>query len=152
MIIGIDPDIRKPGVCVMQYDGSFVFKSCSMSELLSMCKTLIDTGCVIAIENVNLNAATYARRSVKNAAANTKVSQNVGMCKAAQTILCDYVEYLGGKVLLAPPGLGKRLGVKEDAKRFAALSGYDGRSNADQRDAWAIAKWANESLQSHTKQ
>jgi len=50
----------------------------------------------------------------------------------------------GYTVVDVPDGVGKQ--VKKNAKLFKQLSGYDGRTNEDKRDAWAIAVWAQNIL------
>jgi hypothetical protein len=62
------------------------------------------------------------------------------MVKAAATLIAELIEYeTGRKVILAPTGLGKQF--KNDAKLFKEVTGYQGSTNEDKRDAYAIAHW-----------
>jgi len=79
----------------------------------------------------------------------SRIAQNVGMVKAAATIIQDYIEHHGGKVILVPPGIGKQ--TKNNAKLFAELTGYTGRTNEDTRDAYWIAKYAYNQVKNGAK-
>lgn len=138
-VIGIDPDIRKPGICFMD-DKGFDFTSWGICELIEDIPLLIKGGDIFAIEDVNAVKTIYAKNRRGNSSVQSRIAQNVGMVKAAGTILIDYIEHHGGKVILVPPGIGKK--TKKDAKLFAELTGYTGRTNEDTRDAYWIAKYA----------
>ncbi len=142
-VIGIDPDMRKPGICFMDDDG-FGFSSWKISELIEDIPLLINGGEIFAIEDVNAVKTIYAKNRRGNQSVQSRIAQNVGMVKAAGTILIDYIEHHGGKVILVPPGIGKQ--TKKDAKLFAELTGYTGRTNEDTRDAYWIAKYAYDKL------
>lgn len=141
-IIGIDPDMRKCGIveCV---DGDFEIESYrkyTTAMLLEDMPIWCNRGYIFAIEDVNAVKAIYAKNRRSNVAVQTRIAQNVGMVKAAGTILVDYIEHHGGKVVLVPPGIGKQ--TKKNAKLFAELTGYKGSTNEDTRDAYWIAKYA----------
>lgn len=145
-VLGIDPDMRKPGICSMG-DWGFDFASWSLCELMYHIRLLANEGDYFAIEDVNQIKTLYAKNRRSNVAVQTKIAQKVGMVKAAGTILIDYIEHHGGKVILVPPGIGRQ--TKNDAKLFAELTGYTGRTNEDTRDAYWIAKYAYEKLKAN---
>ncbi len=139
-IIGIDPDMRKPGVCILHDGVIFDLVSMTTAYLLASIPGYIANGYVFAVENVNEVKGIYTRNQKGGAAVQSKIAQNVGMVKAAGTILIDYIEYSCGKVILVPVGVGKQ--VKSNPKLFGKLTGHKKTTNEDMRDAWAIAKWA----------
>lgn len=147
-VIGIDPDMRKCGV-VECIDGDFKIsfytkKHYTTAALIEDIPCLLNLGYIFAIEDVNAVKTIYAKNRRGNQAIQSRIAQNVGMVKAAGTILIDYIEHHGGKVVLVPPGIGKQ--TKKDAKLFSELTGYTGRTNEDTRDAYWIAKYAYNKL------
>lgn len=137
-IIGIDPDMRKPGICFFDEDG-FEFAAWETCCLLNEVESFSGSH-IFALENVNAIKTIYAKNRKGGQAVQSRIAQNVGMVKAAATIIQDYIEHHGGKVILVPPGIGKQ--TKNNAKLFAELTGYTGRTNEDTRDAYWIAKYA----------
>lgn len=144
-IIGIDPDIDKPGVCALDEGGNILsLESIPISTLIyDLCFSKA-TGekkeVVFAIEDVSKKKATFYKKGVANHAANTRVSNSIGMVQGAHRIIKGIIEHCGYSVIDVPAGVGKQ--VKNNKKLFNQLSGWGGNSNEDKRDAWAIAKWA----------
>jgi len=148
-IIGIDPDMRKCGVCAT-VDGEIdVIMSDDTAALLDAIRYAISEDTWFAIENVNAIKTIYAKNRKGGQAVQSRIAQNVGMVKAAATIIQDYIEHHGGKVILVPPGIGKQ--TKNNAKLFAELTGYTGRTNEDTRDAYWIAKYAYNQVKNGAK-
>jgi hypothetical protein len=155
-IIGIDPDMRKPGIVICD-DGEFDFipkTKYSSAMIIEDVPVWINKGYSFAVEDVNKNKPVYPRvikaktQSQRDAIKGT-IAQKVGMVKGAATILIDYIEHHGGKVILVPPGIGKQ--TKNNAKLFAELTGYTGRTNEDTRDAYWIAKYAYNQVKNGAK-
>lgn len=148
-IIGIDPDMRKPGLCFM-HDGKIEdLLSEDMNYLINSLKYYIyQEKYKIAIEDVNRDNPTYYRGRQSQKVKDT-ISQRVGMVKCAATILSDMCSFYGQEVILVPPGIGKQ--TKNDAKLFAKLTGYTGRTNEDTRDAYWIAKYAYNQVKNGAK-
>lgn len=139
MIIAIDPDMKKPGVCFLDDDGD-ITHLCSMTipDLIQQIHTFKDADYVL--EDVNKVKAIYASNRRANASVGLKIAQSVGMVKAAGTIICDLItDITGNPPELAPVGLGKQ--VKKNAKLFKELTGWQGKTNEDMRDAYAVAIW-----------
>ena len=131
-VIGIDPDMRKPGVveCV---DGEFKIEfyakgNYTTSALIEDVQVWINDGYFFAIEDVNAINTIYAKNRRSNQAIQSRIAQNVGMVKAAGTILIVY--------------------IKNNAKVIAELTDYTGRTNEDTRDAYWIAHYAYNKLKS----
>lgn len=144
MIIGIDPDLQKSGVCALNDDGSIaLLESMTITSLFhSIAEYCQDDLSTYAIEDVNKIGAMYNNHKNKNPRIAANIAQKVGMVKGAATIIASFIEDTTGEPpIMAPVGLGKQ--VKKDAKLFNQLSGWEGKSNEDMRDAWAIAKWVH---------
>jgi Holliday junction resolvasome RuvABC endonuclease subunit len=139
VIIAIDPDLKKSGVCILNDDGEINFLlSMSICELLRIITVYEDA--TFALEDVNKVKTIYARNRRDNAAVGLKIAQSVGMVKGAATLIEDLITGItGNSPILAPVGLGKQF--KNDAKLFKELTGYQGSTNEDKRDAYAIARW-----------
>ena len=135
-ITAIDPDLHKSGICTLNEKCEIQqITTMSIVELIEQVQEFPDD--IYVIEDVNKIKAMYARGENT---ANTKIAQNVGMVKGAATIITSIVTaYAKKPPALAPVGIGKQ--VKKDAKLFNKLSGWNGKTNEDMRDAWAIAKW-----------
>lgn len=136
-VIGIDPDLKKSGICMLDKKGDiFLLLEWSIAELTMF---LADNKKLnYVIEDVLKNKATYNRGV--NAKANTRISQNVGMVKGAASLIIELIEHHTGKPpMLAPAGVGKQL--KNNANLFKNVTGYQGRTNEDKRDAYAVAMW-----------
>ena len=147
-IIGIDPDMRKCGVCILNGESIIEISSWETCCLIGEVGGFSDDY-IFAIENVNAIKTIYAKNRKGGQAVQSRIAQNVGMVKAAATIIQDYIEHHGGKVILVPPGIGKQ--TKNDAKLFAELTGYTGRTNEDTRDAYWIAKYAYNQVKNGAK-
>jgi Holliday junction resolvasome RuvABC endonuclease subunit len=139
MIIAIDPDLKKSGVCILDDNGEiYGLHSKSTYELLDLINVFKDA--TYALEDVNKVKTIYARNRRDNAAVGLKIAQSVGMVKGAATLIEDLITGItGNSPILAPVGLGKQF--KNDAKLFKELTGYQGSTNEDKRDAYAIARW-----------
>lgn len=148
IIIGIDPDVEKSGVCMLDTTGRIMsLESLPLSGILDLIEW--NKEAVYAIEDVLKSKATYTR-GIKNEAAKLKKAQNVGMVKGAARLIIECIEKrTGNKVILAPQGVGKQ--VKQNADLFKELTGYQKQTNEDKRDAWAVAMWAHKYLERLSK-
>lgn len=148
-IIGIDPDMRKCGVCAFHGGEIELLVSEDVSQILHSIPDCVKGGEIFALENVNAIKTIYAKNRKGGQAVQSRIAQNVGMVKASATIIQDYIEHHGGNVILVPPGIGKQ--TKNNAKLFAELTGYTGRTNEDTRDAYWIAKYAYNQVKNGAK-
>ena len=138
-IIGIDPDMRKSGVAVIHQDGSIVeLQSMSIVELSVLAKDMKRS--VFAIEDVNKHGTIYQHNRKGSQGVQARIAQNVGMVKAAGSMIAELIEDATGRPpIMAPLGIGKQ--VKRSAKLFNQLTGWQGKSNEDTRDAACIGRW-----------
>ena len=144
-VLGIDPDLKKPGLCFMHDGKIHNLLSEDMDYLINSLRYYMShEKYIVALEDVNKVKPIYAKHRKGSVAVQTKIAQNVGMVKAAATILTDYARFHGKDVILVPPGIGKQ--TKRNAKLFAELTGYKGSTNEDTRDAYWIAKYAYNKL------
>ena len=140
MILAIDPDLRKSGVCILDAMGRISsLDSLTIVQLLQLVDDL-PSETIYAIEDVNKVKAIYQRNQRENVNIGLKIAQSVGMVKAAGTLIAELIESKTGKpVILAPTGLGKQF--KNDSALFKEITGYSRQTNEDKRDAYAIANW-----------
>lgn len=139
MIVGIDPDLKKSGVCFYKGDRDFDLKSLSLFDLVDVIKEHPDW--IYCIEDVCSKSPTFPR-NIKNAksrrAVEANISQKVGMVKAVATLIEEAVRrYADNEPVMVKPGINST--YKGNAELFNKATGWTGRSNEDTRDAWAIA-------------
>lgn len=144
-VLGIDPDMTKPGLCFMHDGQIHELLSEDMSYLINSLRYYMnEQKYIIALEDVNKVKSIYSKHRRGSVAVQTTIAQNVGMVKASATILMNYASFHGNEVTLVPPGIGKQ--TKKNAKLFKELTGYTGSTNEDTRDAYWIAKHAYNKL------
>lgn len=133
--VGIDPDLRKNGVAVME-DGVYVsLGALGIVELVNMFrKHAGDPETVFILEDVNVHRPTFTRHG-QNEKKMQKISQNVGMVKAIAEVLVEFLSHYGCRFELRAPLKGFAKQAKNDAKLFTRLTGWEGRTNSDVRDA-----------------
>ncbi|SFB80419.1 hypothetical protein SAMN05660443_0231 [Marinospirillum celere] len=138
-VIGIDPDAVKSGIGIFK-DGELVeLKMWSFAELLFQMESLESRqGTVVVLEDVEAIRPTF-KRGKTNQAAMQKISQNVGQVKQTARLIKEMAEYHGVKVVMQRPLTGWFKKAKEDAALFNKLTGWTGRSNADNRDGAMLA-------------
>ncbi|QDP59271.1 MAG: hypothetical protein Tp136SUR676911_10 [Prokaryotic dsDNA virus sp.] len=143
-IIGIDPDMKKSGVATVNFDGGIVdIKSMSVTELTKFISD--NESCFFAIEDVNKHGAIYQHNRKGGRGVQSRIAQNVGMVKAAGSMICEIIEDATGRPpIMAPLGIGKQ--VKRNGKLFNQLTGWQGKSNEDTRDAACIGRWVASQL------
>ena len=139
MITAIDPDLRKSGVCTIDDEGNILLlKSMSAIELIEYVKANPDH--VYGIEDVNKIGAMYATHKHRNPRIAANIAQKVGMVKGVATLIAQLIDACTGREpIMCPVGLGKQ--IKNNAALFKKLTGYQGSTNEDTRDAYAIATW-----------
>lgn len=133
--VGIDPDLTKNGVAIME-DGQYKeLLALTFPQLIELIKTAKkETGILFVVENVNKVKPTYFR-GTKNRAIENNISQKVGMVKAVGAKIIEMLEHYGVPYTLSDPLKGTLKKCKSDAKLFEKLTGWEGRTNADKRDA-----------------
>lgn len=146
-VIGIDPDMRKSGVAYIAEDGVIIdMESLGISDIVAMVRAFGDR-VIYAIEDVNKHGTIYQHNRKGSQSVRARIAQNVGMVKAAGSMIAELIEDATGRPpILAPLGIGKQ--VKRSAKLFNQLTGWQGRSNEDTRDAACIGRWVAAQLRS----
>lgn len=139
-VIGIDPDAKKSGVAYIDSEGNIIdMESLGISDIVAMSRAFGD-GVVFAIEDVNKHGTIYQHNRKGGRGVQSRIAQNVGMVKAAGNIIAEIIEDATGRPpIMAPLGIGKQ--VKRKAKLFNELTGWQGKSNEDTRDAACIGRW-----------
>ncbi len=137
LVVGIDPDLKKSGVAVVS-DGKLqtldALKLLDLIEFISEHKHCAH----FVIENVNHDKATYIRPGTnKNVMQN--ISQKVGMVKAIGAVLEEILTDLGAEFTSMKPLRGSVKKAKNDAELFNRMTGWEGKSNQDKRDAALLA-------------
>ena len=138
--IGIDPDLVKSGLAVVIKGEVIDLQSLSIVELITFINRSlndISNEYIFAVENVEAKRATFARRGM-NPAQMQKIAQNVGQVKAVARLIVEIITaYTGKPPIMVPAGINRA--TKKDAKQFNVVTGWNGRSNEDTRDAAIIA-------------
>jgi len=81
IVLGIDPDVDKSGVCILDNGRIVLLKSMRIPELL-LTLTDLHINAIVAIEDVEQRKATFKRQNM-NAGQMQKIAQNVGRVKGA---------------------------------------------------------------------
>lgn len=147
--IGIDPDIDKSGIAIMQ-DGKLIkLFNANFLDLFELIKNgfvdynlridyqkyFMTQEAIIYVEDVELIKTVWDRKKKMSNAAKMKLAQNVGMVKAVGRLIGQKLEGLHRPYKLIPPLKGYLKCGKDDTAFFNNLMGWSGRSNADNRDA-----------------
>jgi len=130
--IGIDPDLQASGIAIME-DGKLTdLTNLSFHQLMTFIEC--HPQAIYSVEDVEALKPTFQRKKVTQAGM-LKIAQNVGQVKAVGRLIVLKLEDLGLVHELIKPLRGQVKKAKTDAKFFNQLTGWDSRSNADNRDA-----------------
>lgn len=136
-IVGIDPDLQKSGIALVQ-DGKLVsLESLAFFDLTVNILIQYRHGAHFVVEDVEANKPTFQRGV--SPAQMRKISQNVGQVKAVARLIKEYLEHIGASFTMVKPLTGLPKVAKKDARVFARLTGWTDRCNEDQRDAAMLA-------------
>ncbi|HBA34855.1 MAG TPA: hypothetical protein DCZ12_12040 [Gammaproteobacteria bacterium] len=141
-VIGIDPDLSKSGVGIVR-DGKLVdMLALNFPLLLRMVSECLDSQPLIILEDVETDSTTY-HRAKTNHRQHARIAQNVGQVKGVKRVLVECLEDMGATVVQVKPMRGGVKGrAKTDADFFNRITGWEGRTNEDKRDAAMLALWA----------
>jgi len=133
--IGIDPDLHKCGVAIMEEGKYTRLTVMSFPVLLELFEaSTMDKDVVFVVEDVNKHKPTFFR-GVKSKAVTNNISQKVGMVKGVGTKIIEMLQHHHCHYELIEPLKGMLKRTKEDRALFERLTGWTGKSNADNRDA-----------------
>ncbi len=138
MIIGIDPDLDKNGVALVEGDKIVSLHGLRFVELLRLMDQYPDATYVL--EDVEANKPTF-NRGITNRKQENKISQNVGQVKGVARIIGQCLEDKDCRFIKAAPLKGIHKKAKNDKAFFNQLTGWEGQSNQDKRDAALLAKY-----------
>lgn len=145
-IIGIDPDLTASGVAVVEGKKIIRLERVRLPVLVEWMGNAWESSggdLIILMEDPNLMKPTFHRAMPKarnKQAVMNNISQKVGQVKAVATIIMELLQHDGYQVRPVRPLAGPmKHRAKRDAKYFNQITGWDGRSNEDQRDAALIA-------------
>ncbi len=129
MIIGIDPDLEKSGVAIL--GDSLELKNLTFAETLELFKSHQDQIKKVVIESGWENKkSNFHHRIGQRKSVGERIAKNVGENHATGKLLVEMAKYYGLVVHLVKPSRSK---VK--AEDFNRLTGWQGRTNQEQRDA-----------------
>jgi hypothetical protein len=163
MKIGIDPDLTKSGVALV-VNGKIVFlKSMGFSELISYVVGLVAAEqevVTVLLEDVDNKKPVFPKRLKKahkgqnpllqfvghapsqsgsEAKVNMSIAEDLGKVKAAARLIKEVLEENEVTVRLVKPLREPIKTAKKNRDYFNKITGWDGRSNEDTRDAALIA-------------
>ncbi|MCH2040302.1 MAG: hypothetical protein MK185_06675 [Saccharospirillaceae bacterium] len=142
LVVGIDPDLVKSGVALAK-DGQLISLLAEpFPQLLKHAQELVDSNALFVVENVEHDKTTY-RRGKTNAKTHAAIAQKVGQVKGVARVLVECLQDMGADIHLVKPltGPAKRK-AKDDAQYFNQITGWQGNSNQDKRDAGLLALFA----------
>jgi hypothetical protein len=142
--IGIDPDLHKNGMAIIE-NGEFtrltVISFPCLCELFE--SHVMDPEVLFFIEDVNKHKPTFYRGKMSPSVMNN-ISQKVGMVKGVGTKIIEMLQHYHCNYVLVAPIKGLLKKTKDDRLLFEKLTGWKGKSNADNRDAaMLIYKYRN---------
>jgi hypothetical protein len=139
LVVGIDPDTKKHGVAVVK-DGIiqrlYTLGNKSLIELLSDLSG--QNQLRIKLEDINAFKPVIHRPG-QSRNQMMKIAQNIGAVKHAAELLLKDLNAAGFTVEMVLPLQGARSGKRYKSDAFNRLTGWHGKSNADNRDAAMIA-------------
>lgn len=144
IIIGIDPDVNKSGVGLVNSKGSvevFAFSFPELIEYLKLCTTMASS-CVVVVEaswKISTNWHTGRGDSIRTAA---RKGKDTGRCHEVGRKIVECAQYYGLEVVEKLPL--KKIWKGKDGKitdeEIKAFMPIQGRTNQEERDA-ALLAW-----------
>ena len=131
LIIGIDPDQQKNGVAFIQGGRIQSLHALNFFALQAVIDQHPDA--IFAVEDVEANPPTFKRKLTPKA--NMKVSQDVGRVKGVANLIIQYLVEKDRRLHRVRPLKGQVKKAKDDGVYFNRLTGWEGKSNQDKRDA-----------------
>lgn len=128
LIVGIDPDLEKSGVAVLK-DGSLRLDNMSFYDLTQYFEVNKDQIKKVVIEAGWLNKKANFRGG-HSKRVSEEISKRVGENHATGKLLVEMAESLGLAVVLVKPTKSKK-----NSEEFNRITGWQGRTNQEQRDA-----------------
>ncbi|WP_010323643.1 hypothetical protein [Marinobacterium stanieri] len=152
LVIGIDPDLVKSGVGIVRNGKLEELHALNIVDLQGLIKEGVGIGAHFVVEDVESMKPTFPRHLKAQGKESRerqmqKISQNVGQVKAVARIVCQCLDALGASYTLVKPLGGTAKAAKRNAELFKKMTGWEGRSNEDTRDAAMLALSVTRRLQ-----
>ena len=129
IIIGIDPDLEKSGVAILGQ--SLQLKNLTFPETVDLFRTFQDEIKKVVIEAGWLNRkSNFHGQHGQSKAKGESIARNVGENHATGKLLVEMAKSLGLAVVEVRPTR-----TKLKAEDFNRITGWQGRTNQEQRDA-----------------
>ncbi|HAB71517.1 MAG TPA: hypothetical protein DCE34_11750 [Acinetobacter nosocomialis] len=129
IIIGIDPDLEKSGVAILGND--LQLKNLTFPETVELFRNEQDSIKKVVIEAGWKNKkANFRVGGGHSRQVNEQIARRIGMNHATGILLAEIAQALGLAVLLVKPTKSKL-----NADEFNKITGWQGRTNQEQRDA-----------------
>lgn len=134
ILIGIDPDVDKSGVAFLNGNQLELYNK-TFFQLLDYFKTMKEQhpGIEVYVECGFLNKSNWHKSSGKSAAFNAKIGEHTGANFETAKKIVEMCEYLEIKYHKIQPRRSKI-----DNDYFKKITGYTGRTNQEQRDAFML--------------
>ncbi|MDC5382140.1 hypothetical protein OHW73_03220 [Acinetobacter baumannii] len=130
IIIGIDPDLDKSGVAVLK-DGLLRLDNMRFYDLTQYFEVNKDQIKKVVIEAGWLNKKSNLHGRIgQSKRAGERIAKNVGENHATGKLLVEMAESMGLTVVLVKPTKSKK-----NSEEFNRITGWQGRTNQEQRDA-----------------
>jgi hypothetical protein len=133
-LIAIDPDSEKSGVALIKQGHIESLTSQDLFALMVSAREWKESGFLVLLEDIDNNKPTF-KKGQKEKVSNA-ISRCVGRAQDAarnirKILERESVEY----VLVEPLRIPEKRRAKDDATFFNDLTGWEGRTNQDKRDA-----------------
>lgn len=129
LIIGIDPDLKKSGVAIL--GDSLELKTMTFAETVELFRSQQDKIKKVVIEAGWENTkSNFHNRCGQRKSVGERIAKNVGENHATGKLLAEMAKECGLAVVLVKPTR-----TKLKAEDFNRITGWQGRTNQEQRDA-----------------
>lgn len=140
IVVGIDPDIKKSGVAVLSGQKLTRLESLKFMDVIAFLEQIGGPDVVyVKLENPSAISTTFSTRAGMSQRAAMSVAQDVGRVKAVCELLHEAIKDAGYQIKLVKPLSGPIKRAKDDREFFNKITGWQGQSNQDKRDAALIA-------------
>ena len=129
LIIGIDPDLKKSGVAIL--GDSLELKTMTFAETVELFRSQQDKIKKVVIEAGWENTkSNFHNRYGQRKSVGERIAKNVGENHATGKLIAEMAKECGLVVVLVKPTR-----TKLKAEDFNRITGWQGRTNQEQRDA-----------------
>lgn len=137
--IGIDPDLDKSGLAIIEEGKITAMSKYSFPELIELLTDMKKNGEIfkVYLEDPEANKPVFFRKG--NQKVMLKIAQNVGQVKAVARLINECLLFNSVTCHKIKPLVGYAKKAKRDSELFNKITGWEKRSNEDCRDAALIA-------------